>query len=165
MGMEIPMTRRSRLPRAAGFTLIELMVTIVIGSILMMVAVPIYTSEVRKSRRTEARTAILDLATREERYFSVNNSYTNVGSALGYGAGVGAMTGAGAQTVGSGYYTLTVTPSAGSLPGVTPVVQPGYQAIATAVGTQTKDTACATFTIDQTGLQTSAPAAAATCWN
>ena len=52
----------SRMSRSAGFTLIELMVVVIIATILLSIAIPAYTSQIRKSRRTEARTAVLDLA-------------------------------------------------------------------------------------------------------
>jgi type IV pilus assembly protein PilE len=48
-----------------GFTLVELMVVIVIASILMAIAIPSYKTSIRKSRRTDAKTALLDLAGRE----------------------------------------------------------------------------------------------------
>jgi len=48
-----------------GFTLVELMVVIVIASILMAIAIPSYKNSIRKSRRTDAKTALLDLAGRE----------------------------------------------------------------------------------------------------
>jgi len=149
---------RSRPLRVAGFTLIELMVTIVIAATLLAIAVPSYTSQVRKSRRTEARTAVLDLATREERYFSVNNSYSAQNFDLGYG---GTATRSAAITglpVGSGYYTVTVTTTA-----ATTTAQAGFQIVATAAGGQAKDAQCLTFTVDQTGAQSSSPST--TCWN
>ncbi len=59
---------RTVLPK--GFTLIELMVTIMVAAILAAIAVPSYTSQIRKSRRTEARNAVLDAAAREERLFA-----------------------------------------------------------------------------------------------
>ena len=43
--------------RAAGFTLVELMVVVAIATILFAIAVPSYITYVRQSRRTEARTA------------------------------------------------------------------------------------------------------------
>ena len=46
----------------AGFTLIELMVTVAIVGILATIAATSYQSQVMKSRRTDARTALLDLA-------------------------------------------------------------------------------------------------------
>ena len=55
-----------------GMTLIELMMVVVIATILMSIAVPSYMSQVRQSRRIEAKTALLDLAGREERFFSTS---------------------------------------------------------------------------------------------
>ncbi|TLY92132.1 MAG: prepilin-type N-terminal cleavage/methylation domain-containing protein, partial [Gammaproteobacteria bacterium] len=48
--------------RPEGFTLVELMVVVAIATILFAIAVPSYITYVRQSRRTEARTAVLDLA-------------------------------------------------------------------------------------------------------
>lgn len=86
----------------AGFTLIELMVTVAVVAILGTIAMASYSSQIQKSRRTDARTAILDLAGREERLFSATNAYSATPSDLGY-AGVWPI------TVGSGYYQVTVT--------------------------------------------------------
>ena len=65
-----------------GFTLLELLVVVVIATILMSIAVPSYMTQIRQSRRTEAKTAILDLSGREERYLSTNPagsvSYTHL---------------------------------------------------------------------------------------
>ncbi len=47
-------------------------------------------SQIRESRRTEAKTALLDLAGREERFFSTNGStYSSATADLGYTAGAG----------------------------------------------------------------------------
>ena len=95
--------------RARGFTLIELLVVVVIGAILLAIAAPTYMTSIRKSRRTDARTALLYLASREERYMSSNNAYTNTAANLGYAALP--------TTVGSGYYTVTVgAPVAAAFP-------------------------------------------------
>jgi len=64
-------------------------------------------SQVRKSRRTEARTALLDLAAREERFFSTNSAYTNVPANLGYAGTFPAP-------VGSSYYQVNVTNATGT---------------------------------------------------
>jgi type IV pilus assembly protein PilE len=126
--------------RTAGFTLIELMVTIVIGAILISIAGPAYLTQIRKSRRTEAKTAILDLASREERLFSTTNTYSADPATLGYTAfGI---------PIGGGYYQLTVTAPAAANP-------PTYTLTATAINSQLKDTACQKFMVDQTGKLTS----------
>lgn len=60
----------------SGFTLIELMITVVILSILAMVAVPAYNSSVTKARRTDGQSALMEVMAKEERYFTENNTYT-----------------------------------------------------------------------------------------
>lgn len=146
-----------------GFTLIELMIVIVIVSILVAIAVPSYTAQVQKSRRTEARTAILDLAGREERYFSTSNAYSQNDGPLGYAAATSNVR-IFNLSIGSGYYTVTVT-----VPDITQVPTPAnsYLITATAAGTtQVNDAACTSFFINQIGQQGyggSAPTAA-TCW-
>ena len=151
----------SRGAREAGFTLVELMVVIVIGAILMTIAVPSYTSHVRKSRRTDAKTALLDLATREERFSSLNNAYTNDSASLGYGAG------GFPQPVGSNYYNIDV-PANTLIPAAAGVAA-YFKATATPFGTQTQDTQCASFSIDSTGKQSALDSGGAdattTCWN
>src|SRR3954462_13376380 len=85
-----------------GFSVIELMVVVAIVAVLGVLATNSYSSSVRKSRRTEARTALLDLASREERFMSTNSTYTNSLTALGYSAGPMPL------KVGSGYYQITI---------------------------------------------------------
>src|ERR1700760_1838661 len=90
-----------RVSAASGFTLIELMIVVAVVAILGTVAISGYINSVRKSRRTEARTALLDLASREERFMSTNSAYSNTPSDLGY-------SGALPLTVGSGYYQIAI---------------------------------------------------------
>jgi len=134
-----------------GFTLIELMVTVLILSILAAIAIPSYLGSVRQARRTEAKTAILDIAGREERYFNTNNAYTNVQANLGYGTSTAAMTN---YVVGSGYYQVTVYSPATGFNANGPA-SPSYEIIATPyTAAQQKDTLCMLFTVDSTGKQT-----------
>jgi type IV pilus assembly protein PilE len=109
-----------------------------------------YSNSVRKSRRTEARAAVLDAAGREERLFSTLNQYSSSPTQLGYSASATSF-GSG-LAVGSGYYLLTVTNVAAATAG-TPAT---YTVTATATGTQTADAACASFSVDQQGNQTAA---------
>jgi type IV pilus assembly protein PilE len=145
-------------PRRAssrGFTLIELMITVAIVAILGTIATAAYTSEVRKSRRTDARSALLDLAGREEKLFSVTNAYSVTPSELGY-------TGALPITVGSGYYQISaiVSPDPAQ-----PAMSSSYVITATAIGLQASDTQCATLSINSAGQQLSTGSAtASTCW-
>jgi type IV pilus assembly protein PilE len=149
-------TRRS----SGGFSLIELMITVGIAAILATIAAAAYTSEVRKSRRTDARTAILDLAGREEKLFSVSNAYSQTPSDLGYGA-VGVLF---PVTVGSGYYQVSIV-SPDPAQGLAPAT---YSITATPINQQLSDTDCASISINQLGAQTALTsggvANAATCW-
>jgi type IV pilus assembly protein PilE len=143
--------------RSAGFTLVELMITLVIAAILLAIAIPTYQAEVQKSRRTDAKTALLDLAAREQRVFSVENTFTSSFGDLGYAA---AGSSPASVTVGSGYYTVTVTTNVAN--------PPGFLLTAQTTGTQTADTACAQFTVDNTGLQKAYDSSSndntTTCW-
>ena len=138
-----------------GFSLIELMIVVVIATILLSIAVPSYMSQIRQSRRTEAKTAILDLSGREERYLSTNPAgYTNVPASLGYVSfGVG-------NPIGSGYYYLTVcSPAvAACVPGLNmpnPPAAPSYTIVATPVPgqSQANDLQCQQFAVDSAGQQ------------
>lgn len=62
--------------KSAGFTLLELMVTIVIIAILTTVALPSYQDSVRKSRRATAQADLVQLASFMERKLTEQNSYT-----------------------------------------------------------------------------------------
>jgi type IV pilus assembly protein PilE len=153
-----PPARRQR-----GFTLIELMIAVVIASILAAIAIPSYSSYIMKSRRTEAKSALLNMASLEERFFSTNNTYSSTPSDLGYAA-----TATVPFSVGSGYYNITVWT-------VTPPVAPANSTSAgtpatyiitaapVAGSTQANDAGCLSFTISSGGVQTST-GSSATCW-
>lgn len=145
---------------AKGFTLIELMITVVIASILMSIAFPLYLHQLRESRRTDARSALLDLASREERYYAINNAYTSTASNLGY-TGWGS-----AYPIGSGYYYLDQPSIAPATAGTTATFSLEAQPVA-GKG-QDQDSDCQTFTVTQTGQETSTNSASsnssATCW-
>jgi type IV pilus assembly protein PilE len=146
-----------------GFTLIELMVTVAIVSVLATIAVTSYSSQVQKSRRTEAKSAVLDLAGREERLFSTTNAYSSVEAFLGYAA-AGVPTVMTGMPFGNGYYTLTAAvPDAVHQPGVAS----SYLLTATPVAgtSQANDTQCRSFTLNQLGVQAvTGTSTAATCW-
>lgn len=67
----------------AGFTLIEIMIVLAILSILVTVAFPTYESSIRKSARTAAKGALMDVAARQEQFFMNNKSYSSSLTGLG----------------------------------------------------------------------------------
>lgn len=60
-----------------GFTLIELMITVAIVSVLAAVAYPAYTDQIRKGRRAECRSGLMQSMQQQERYYSQFNTYIN----------------------------------------------------------------------------------------
>jgi type IV pilus assembly protein PilE len=61
---------------AAGFTLIELMIVVVIVGLLAAIAYPGYQQYVKRGRRADAKAALTEMAQFMERYYSENNSYS-----------------------------------------------------------------------------------------
>ncbi len=147
----------SRTPK--GFTLVELLIVVTIIGILAAVAYPSYNEYVRKGKRAEAKTRLLQLAQLQERYFSENNSYTtNIASLLG--------------TTGTIYSSETNNPSAGyqvsaasgSATGQT--IANSFVLTATPQLNQTADTKCGTLTIQHTGAKgKSGTGSLSDCWN
>lgn len=131
--------------KAHGFSLVELMITIVIVAILAAIAVPLYTGYEARARRTAAINALETMASREEGYYSRYNKYPSSLTALGY---ANAMV-----TTKGGYYDVSIAPPASATTYV-------LQAIPTAVGNQNKDK-CGTFTLDALDNKT---AAKPDCW-
>lgn len=64
-----------------GFTLIELMIVIAIIGILIIIAYPIYDEQIKKSRRADAKGALLQLSNAMERFYSENAPSTYQGAA------------------------------------------------------------------------------------
>ncbi|HEX3835973.1 MAG TPA: type IV pilin protein [Steroidobacteraceae bacterium] len=142
---------------AAGFTLIELMVTVAIAAILLSIVVPTYQAQVRKSRRTEAKTAILDFAAREERLYATQNAYSTDPVALGYTAAGGSW------PVSTGTYYQIEAPTSSAPTATTPgtfsvTVDPAP------ASPQLSDTTCASFTVTQTGAQSATGTNPSACW-
>ncbi|HEY6923959.1 MAG TPA: type IV pilin protein [Steroidobacteraceae bacterium] len=146
---------------ANGFTLVELLTAMVIVAILMAVAIPSYKAQTQKSRRTEAKTALLDLASREERFNSTNSSYSSTPSNLGY-------SGTWPLKVGSGYYQITACVNTTTACATDAGTGQAFLLTAQPVGAQASDTQCGSFTLDSTGLQKVSGTSSGTpsnCWN
>ena len=61
--------------RRAGFTLIELMVTIAIVAILAAIAIPMFGEQMSKGRRSEAMSTLTNLQLKQERWRSNHGTY------------------------------------------------------------------------------------------
>ena len=61
--------------RQAGFTLIEVVITMVVLAVLVAIAIPNYTDYVRRGKLPEATSNLLAMKTKMEQYFQDNRSY------------------------------------------------------------------------------------------
>lgn len=131
-----------------GITLLELMAVIVIIGILGMIAIPSYRQYVMRAQRTEAKNALLQLQTNQERFYLANRTYSGDPVALGFAGGLTergtyVLAIAGANATG---YTATATPQAG------------------ANIDMTGDAQCTSFSITAQSVRTATGADAANCW-
>jgi len=158
--------------RSRGFSLIELMAVVAIVAIATTVAVSSYQNQTRQGRRTDAKTALLDLASREEKYFSLNNTYTASPASLGYQAVTSTVKFP--QTVGSGYYQIFACPGTTidtACNAAVPITTTGSTFVIAAIPVsstpQAKDTTCSYLAIDNTGTEYatgSGGVTTTTCW-
>ena len=109
--------------RNVGFTLIELMVVVAVIAIIAAIALPNYRDQVRKSRRAQAREAIVYVQTQQERFRTNNPAFTTDTSAPP--AGIGSLP-------TTDFYTITISSASAT----------GYTLVATAKGDQANDSAC-----------------------
>lgn len=66
--------------RHRGFTLLELMITVVVVAILASIAMPSYLRHIQSSRREMAKAALIDAAQKMESYYALNFSYVSAAS-------------------------------------------------------------------------------------
>lgn len=134
-------------------TLIELVVVMVIVAILASIAIPSYRDYVLRANRSEARAALLALATAQEKYYLECNSYVaslDASQPNTCPGKTGSLNYPG--TSENGYYTLAVTggnDDAGGNP-------QSWTATATAASGQPqfRDTKCRVFQLTSTGIKT-----------
>jgi len=128
----------NRFSQMGGFTLIELVVVVAILGVLLAIAIPGYSDQVRKTRRAAAKTEIMDIVQTKERSNSLNNTY--VGSPCG---------------ISSIFYTITCPTATATT----------YTILATAIGEQTSDALCLNLGINEQGVRTeTGTGSVAECW-
>ncbi|MEH6415410.1 type IV pilin protein [Pseudomonas sp. CGJS7] len=139
------MSPRPRARANRGFTLMELMIALTIVSILVGIAVPIYSDAQRKSRRGQAKADLVEAAQMMERYYSLNNKYSDSTLKDIYGYAQSPRTGA-------AHYALELSADAKSFK---------ITATPSAASGQAKDK-CGTLSLDSKGEKT---ASGVNCWD
>jgi type IV pilus assembly protein PilE len=143
--------------RMRGITLIELLTVIIILGVLASIAVPTYRRYLIRAQRSEAKIALLQLQTAQEKYYSQYNRYTDKVTAKSTsttpGLGLPGKTETGKYRVsvtnlgvGGQEYTATAAPASG--------------------GGQEDDKDCGSFTINERGVRGNSSGAqhVQTCW-
>ena len=141
-----------------GFTLIELVIAMAVVGILLAIAIPSYNSYIQQGNRPTAKAALLDLAARQESYYTLNNAYASQMTALGYTQASMPI-----PSATQNYYTLTIA-------SVTTAVPPTYVLQATpVVGSVQATDSCAIYQVDNLGNKTNVTSSGSTvttsgCW-
>lgn len=128
-----------------GITLIELMIVVVIIGFMAVIAYPNYREFAARAKRNEAKAALLQIATNQERFYLQNNTYTCDMTRLGF-------SGAGPIQSDSGTYTVDVTACDAN----------NFTAQAVYNEADSEAGKCGTFQINGRNVKTSAPNA--DCW-
>ncbi len=125
-----------------AFTLVELLIVVAIIGILVSIAYPNYQNYVIKTRRDDAKGALLGFANAMERHFTENSpsTYCDAGGAGGLNScGVAGTNDSGTPTIYN-----TTSPIDGNTPYYNLTIQPGttqvfYNLRATPIGSQALD--------------------------
>ena len=104
--------------KSKGFTLIELMIALAIAAIILTIAIPAFTEQMAKSRRTKGVAGVQQIALLQEKWRASNASYTTSLANLGAAA-----------TTDDGNYALSI-PAANAT---------GFRVLATAQSKQAGD--------------------------
>ena len=131
--------------KMAGVTLMELMIVVVIIGILAAIAYPNYRQYAARAKRNEAKAALLQIATLQERFYLQNNSYTTDMTNLGFASSSNNIS-------DSESYSINVTAADAN----------DFTAVATYQNTDEEASKCKTFQIDGSFAKSSAPDTE--CW-
>lgn len=140
--------------RKKGFTLLELMIVVAVVAILSAIAYPAYQKYVLRSKRGEAKAALVELAQYMERNYTESNAYNKLGS----GAAFTAASLPYSQVPKSGTVNYNIT--------FDTLTASAFTLKATPTGGQTADE-CGSLTVNQlgqNGVDNSNSASADNCW-
>ena len=124
-----------------GFTLTELMVVLAISGILLAVAIPSFQSQLQRTRRSDAQTALLNLSVLMTHYYTENGTFIGASTPSHLGTD---------NASPQGHYSLSISNLSAN----------GYTLSATPTGAQATDS-CGTLTLTNQNLR----GPSAECWD
>ncbi|WP_415918828.1 type IV pilin protein [Thalassotalea crassostreae] len=134
-----------------GFTLIELMMVVAIIGIIAAIAYPSFSDSMMKARRSDARSALLEIAIQQAK---LRGSCATYGSSLADDNDCDRKEVKGSDKSHEGYYSIAVSNATGN----------AYTLTATAQGVQAKDTGCTSLTVTFNASNPKGLKAPAACW-
>ena len=137
-----PDLRRGATRAAAGFTLIEMLITVALIAILAAIALPSYQRYLLKSRRGEAQAYLMAVAARQQQFLLDTRAYAASAQATGLAVPERVSTS----------YSLAMT--------VSTVLPPSFTLTATPIAAQASED-CGVLSIDNSGARTPADRG---CW-
>jgi type IV pilus assembly protein PilE len=122
-------------PRVRGFTLIEVMIVVAVVAILAAIALPSYNEAVRKGRRGQAKSDLVEAAQLTERFRTINGTYGGVGNIPGLPTA--------SPKTGTAYYDIAIGNRSATTFKLTATPRAGAQA----------NDRCGVLSIDQAGVK------------
>lgn len=144
--------------RSAGFTLIELMITVAIVAILAAIAYPSYQAYIVRTNEGVARAFLGDLTSRQQAFYNDRRRFADSLVDLGYGTATVSLRRDGQPAADGDTVIYTAGVQDGSVTARNYVVQ------AVPAGVQATRSQCGTLSLDAQGTRGATGAKGDACW-
>lgn len=143
------MKRKPRHLAHTGFSLMELLITLSIATIFVLMAYPNYHAYILQTHRLEAQTALLDLASRMEAFYTLNQTYAS--ATIGTNSASDVLS---CATSANGWYALRIVDATES----------SFALEATVTGGEAEDPLCQSFSYNSKGKKGASIGSVRECW-
>ena len=153
-----------------GFTLMEVLIAVAIVGILAAIALPSYRSYVERTNRGVAKSALAEVASRQESWYVDRKRYAASLDRLGWSGDplfLNREGGLSASGDSHSIYRVSLQGNPASLscpPGGSPSTA-GYSVVAVPINAQAGDTACGTLCLTSTGIRSASGSSPDLCWS